>query len=146
MGYNIPFLQQTAAGEKHSLAHQTPQPSALQGMGFNSGKEMVLSPKDSMDGTLTFTGGLPWAALMAGRGPGGCSQGTVGSKGMRVNRERWKTGRWGQSRGVQGCSSSPGEWEQAGGAWPRRFSPHGVPRHPLNLAPVQEQPSGLKLS
>lgn len=72
---------------------ETAQPSTLQEMGFNSGKEMVLSPKASMEGTLTFTGGLPWAALMAGRRLGGCSHGAVGSKGMGVSRERWETGR-----------------------------------------------------
>lgn len=79
---------------------ETAQPSALQGMGLNSGKEMVLSPKASMEGTLTFTGELPQAALMAGRGPGGCSGGDVGSEGMgmrevggrRVGAKQWGVG------------------------------------------------------
>lgn len=51
---------------------ETAQPSALQGMGLNSGKGMVPSPTPSMDGTLTFTRELPlWLAEDQGAAAGG---------------------------------------------------------------------------
>lgn len=60
---------------------ETPQSSALKGMGLNSGKGVVPSPTASMEGTLTFTGKLPQAALVGGGGLGGCSGVLWGARG-----------------------------------------------------------------
>lgn len=87
LGFDIPLAADSRRGKVFLGPPETPQSSALQGMGLNSGKGTVPSPKSSTGEALTFTGETPQAALVGGGGLGGCRRGLWGLRGWgRVKR------------------------------------------------------------